>query len=1116
MRKQALALTATVTALGLLMAAAPTYADDIVNDVDATVDATVESVTVAAGSTRVVTLRVIPTDDPGKSGCNLTGRTTTTFAVGSSNTALATVTPATITFTSCGDAKEVTVTGVAAGTAVISLTQGANTTEGTFNVAPATFQTVVTSPCSAAAPSAPSLTVSTPASTGWFNAASGPASFSVNPTPNAEYSLDGGTYWTAYTAPVEFTSDGIRSVTARSVVPAVGSCASVNGAAASPALLQVDRTAPTHSIAVSPDANAVGWNNTAVGVTYTCSDAGSGLTATCPATENHLNGTNQNVTTTSITDVAGNSTSASRRAIKVDTVKPTVTATVQAAYNDQGFNQPFGLTYSCVETGSGLVGSCPTESFTEVGSPYAERSVSVTDVAGNFSDAFARRAVKIDATGPTATVIVAQGDNGAGWNNRPVTADWTCADSGSGLSSTCPDDETFSADGDYAERRFTALDHAGNASAEAVRRRVRLDTTAPSVAVTVLDSEDQPAISINGFYRQAVTIHFTCSDPTVNAVSAGLSTGYPCPADIPVIAEGTTGGAPYVVHDIAGNATTGTIPAISIDTIAPTLSVTVDPSAGNAAGWNKTDVTVGWTCSDGGSGINPLTPCPADSTYVNGQTAADTSATVRDLAGNSTGPVDVREINVDTAAPDVTVTLRDALGARIEPNVNEWFAQQVTVDFTCSDTGGSGLVTGGFACPTDYPLGDGVFGGFPGTVHDVADNFTGYTVPTIRIDTVKPVLSVTSAATAIPVGTATWFKDAVTATFAARDVAAVGTTASDLASTVVTPFMRTSTGEGSGVNIGSATARSIVDLAGNVADDIDAGPYMVDGSAPTVEASISSPLAYQNFYRDSVSIAVTAADPALADSTSGSGLSAAPTTPVTRTDTGSFSAIAVDNVGHSTTSNTVSFKVDSLAPVVQLNCAALPTTVNKGDMVTLPWTATDEMGGSGLAGTASGSVMLDTSTVGSARSAGVPAGAAADNVGHSSAASNACTYGVTYKWTGFFQPIDNKDAGGAYIYNAVKAGSTIPAKFNLAGDQGLGILAASSPASRQVICPSGAGVDAIEEVSTATVSGLKYDAIANQYIYNWKTASSYAGTCREFALKLTDGTTHLAYFKFTK
>lgn len=130
---------------------------------------------------------------------------------------------------------------------------------------------------------------------------------------------------------------------------------------------------------------------------------------------------------------------------------------------------------------------------------------------------------------------------------------------------------------------------------------------------------------------------------------------------------------------------------------------------------------------------------------------------------------------------------------------------------------------------------------------------------------------------------------------------------------------------------------------------------------------------------------------------------------------------------------------------------------------------------------------------------------------HNNTANGSFTVTVNYDWTGFFQPIDNG------VMNVAKAGSTIPVKFSLSGNQGLNIFYSSSyPNSGKIDCSADPGQDAIEEYSTATVSGLKYDATADQYIYNWKTASNYAGTCRQLIIRLADGTYHRADFKFTK
>ena len=68
---------------------------------------------------------------------------------------------------------------------------------------------------------------------------------------------------------------------------------------------------------------------------------------------------------------------------------------------------------------------------------------------------------------------------------------------------------------------------------------------------------------------------------------------------------------------------------------------------------------------------------------------------------------------------------------------------------------------------------------------------------------------------------------------------------------------------------------------------------------------------------------------------------------------------------------------------------------------------------------------------------------------------------VAYSFTGFFSPVDNLPT-----FNSFKAGSAVPVKFSLAGDQGLGIVAADYPKSETIACNSTAPVDGIEETST--------------------------------------------------
>jgi hypothetical protein len=138
-------LTLLFMAFALMLALpAVALADNISNNLDTTVDATVENTSVAVGGTKSVGYLVDPANGDGKQGCNLTSSSSLGVSVASSDTSVATVSPSSLTFNSCGDSPSVTVTGVSAGTATISLTQTSNTTDGTFDLAPATFSITVT------------------------------------------------------------------------------------------------------------------------------------------------------------------------------------------------------------------------------------------------------------------------------------------------------------------------------------------------------------------------------------------------------------------------------------------------------------------------------------------------------------------------------------------------------------------------------------------------------------------------------------------------------------------------------------------------------------------------------------------------------------------------------------------------------------------------------------------------------------------------------------------------------------------------------------------------------------------------------------------------------------
>ena len=131
--------------LALLAVPLAVFADDISNNLDASVDAVAEVMPLTVGGANGTTqLYVVPQNNDGKNGCNLTGSTTLVVSVSSSDTSVATVSPSSVTFTSCEFTQMLTVTPVGQGSATISLSQTSNTTAGTFDLAPATFTVNVT------------------------------------------------------------------------------------------------------------------------------------------------------------------------------------------------------------------------------------------------------------------------------------------------------------------------------------------------------------------------------------------------------------------------------------------------------------------------------------------------------------------------------------------------------------------------------------------------------------------------------------------------------------------------------------------------------------------------------------------------------------------------------------------------------------------------------------------------------------------------------------------------------------------------------------------------------------------------------------------------------------
>jgi hypothetical protein len=164
-------------------------------------------------------------------------------------------------------------------------------------------------------------------------------------------------------------------------------------------------------------------------------------------------------------------------------------------------------------------------------------------------------------------------------------------------------------------------------------------------------------------------------------------------------------------------------------------------------------------------------------------------------------------------------------------------------------------------------------------------------------------------------------------------------------------------------------------------------------------------------------------------------------------------------------------------------------------------------GGSGLAscaGPVADGALVDTSTVG-AHEFTVEA---ADRAGNTSKAT--ARYQVIYDFDGFLWPVRNPPR-----VNKRTAGSAVPIRFILAGRMGLDVIEEGWPQVAEVDCDFSEHPESGEAVEPA--KWFKHPLARwrrTHYFLLWKTDKKWAGSCRQFMVKLTDGTVKRANFEF--
>jgi hypothetical protein len=109
---------------------------------------------------------------------------------------------------------------------------------------------------------------------------------------------------------------------------------------------------------------------------------------------------------------------------------------------------------------------------------------------------------------------------------------------------------------------------------------------------------------------------------------------------------------------------------------------------------------------------------------------------------------------------------------------------------------------------------------------------------------------------------------------------------------------------------------------------------------------------------------------------------------------------------------------------------------------------------------------------------------------------------LSYHFNGFEAPVDNPPT-----QNIAKAGQSVPVKFHLAGDLGLGVLF-GTPFAMQHTCGGGGPSDAVDATNPGG-SGLQFDPVSGTYTYVWKTDKNWTNQCRTFEITFDDGTYRL-------
>jgi hypothetical protein len=561
---------------------------------------------------------------------------------------------------------------------------------------------------------------------------------SLSGVERTSYRVDDGEVQT-YSGPFELAAKGVHTIEYWSVDVAGN---------------VEDRTEPGHSVTIkidgvppriagsrTPAANAFGWSNEPVTVTFECSDDESGIAGCSDPVTLSGEGAGQSVPGAA-QDNAGNTSSTTVEGIDIDLTAPELLGVPTADPNAAGW---YRNDVTVKWTGSdGLSGIDPATAPGESviggeGTDLGAGPATIADKAGNTTTA-SLSGVKIDRTGPVIAGAPTTPANDAGWYAGDVVVGFSCTDNLSGVAS-CPSDRLVTGNG--AGQSVTsdpATDLAGNQSAGKTVADLNIDGLPPQTAA------DNRCTRTNGYCTSSTaTVVLTAADQEglsgvkeiryrVDGAAEQVADGASASVTVPLDGSGEATVTFYAV-DRAGNREAESGVALKYDTIAPTVTHTLAP-APNANQWNRSDVTVHFDArdDDGGSGVDAARTT-AD-VVVDHETAGRVvEGEAFDVAGNR--GADSVSVKLDRTAPSITgASVSGTRGA------DGWYVGPVRVSFSCDDR-----LSGVAICADDVILtANGKGQSVTGEAVDFAGNTASAVVGGIDIDAEQPAISLSGIA----------------------------------------------------------------------------------------------------------------------------------------------------------------------------------------------------------------------------------------------------------------------------------------------------------------------------------------------------------------------------------